>query len=129
MKKLAVSLEGWFKIGVSDSPKMVQQFNSKFDELILFEYDFEKGKYTQQKLPFDIDNPLKSVVNSKIIKSYTDIRKPRDILLDFEHKSSVIYNVTSLKQINQLISHGRINILQASNSASTYDCPALKTPQ
>lgn len=51
--------------------------------MILFEYDFEKGKYTQQKLSYDINNPLQSIVNSKIIKSYTDIRKPRDILLDF----------------------------------------------
>jgi hypothetical protein len=72
---------------------------------------------------------MKSIVNNQIIKSYTDIRKPRDILLDFEHKSSVIYNVTNLKQINQLISHGRIILLQVSNLAKGFDCPVLKTTQ
>ena len=30
LKKIAVSLDGWFKIAVSDSPKMVEQYKSKF---------------------------------------------------------------------------------------------------
>lgn len=50
-------------------------------------------------------------MNLKEIKSYTDIRKPRDILLDFEHRNPIIYNLTNSKQINQLISHGRIIVL------------------
>jgi hypothetical protein len=29
------------------------------------------------------DNPLKDILDAEAIKSYTNIRKPRDILLDF----------------------------------------------
>ena len=45
LKKLAVRLDGWFRIGVSDSPKMVAQYKSSFEKLLLFEYDFESQKY------------------------------------------------------------------------------------
>ena len=50
LKKAAVRLDGWFKVGVSDSPKMVAKFKSSFDKLILLEYDFEGNQYESQSV-------------------------------------------------------------------------------
>ena len=62
IKKLAVSLDGWFKVGVSDSPRMAGHFRSSFDELIILEYDFETKKYEHSKITFKIDNEMKSIL-------------------------------------------------------------------
>jgi hypothetical protein len=45
IKKLGVRLDGWFKVGVSDSPKMVARYKTSFDKLLLFEWDFEGKNY------------------------------------------------------------------------------------
>ena len=81
LKKLAVRLDGWFKVGVTDSPRIAAQYKSTFDKFLLFEYDFEANKYEIQEIGFSSD--VKRVLKNKIIRSYTEIRKPRDILFDF----------------------------------------------
>ena len=86
IKKLGVRLDGWFKVGVSDSPKMAAKYKTSFDKLLLFEYDFDAGTYQTVEIPFAHDNELHSVLKNKLIKSYTDIRRSRDILFDFEHR-------------------------------------------
>jgi hypothetical protein len=116
LKKLAVGLEGWVQVGVSDSSRLAASFNAKWEDLVFLEYDFQSGKYDIQKIQYDPEDAVDDVLNAKSIKSYTSIRKPRDILLDFEHRTSLVYNLSSLKQVNQLISHGRIIVLQISNS-------------
>lgn len=86
--------------------------NTAFDKLLLLEYNFKDKKYESRTL--NCENELSSILDSKVIKSYTQIRKPRDILLDFEHREALIYNITSIKQVEHLVSHGRIIVLQIS---------------
>jgi hypothetical protein len=126
IKKLAINLDGWVQVGVSDSSKIAKHYGCKFDDIILLEYNFETKSYNHEKIPIDLDNaPLRDILDAEAIKSYTNIRKPRDILLDFEHKSPILYNLTNLKQLNQLLSHGRIIIVEVSKAEDDYQCDNL----
>ena len=84
LRKLAINLDGWIQVAVSDSSKIAATYESWFEDLVLLEYDFEQKVYTHQKIPLNLDkNPLREVLDNPLITSYTNIRKPRDILLDF----------------------------------------------
>jgi hypothetical protein len=48
LKKMAVRLDGWFKVGVTDEPKLVAKFKTSFERLILLEYNFESNEYESQ---------------------------------------------------------------------------------
>jgi hypothetical protein len=45
IKKLAINLDGWIQVGVSDSSKIGQAYGCKFDDIVLLEYDFDAKKY------------------------------------------------------------------------------------
>lgn len=102
---------------------MAAQFKSDFEKLVLLEYNFKDLKYDAKIL--NSENELESVLENKVIKSYTQIRKPRDILLDFEHREALIYNITNLKQVENILSHGRMIVLQISEESNSFVCPSL----
>lgn len=63
IKKLAINLDGWIQVGVSDSSKIAQSYSCKFDDIILLEYNFETKSYIHEKIPINLDNaPLKDVL-------------------------------------------------------------------
>ena len=70
LKKIAVNLDGWFKVGVSDSPRIAAQYKTSFDKLLLFEYDFEAQKYEVREISYS-EADVKRLLKSKAIKSYT----------------------------------------------------------
>ena len=77
--------------------------------MILLEYNFATGKYDTTLLKQDIDSPLEKTEEQ--IQDYLSLRIYRDILLDFEHRNAIIYNISNPKLINQLVSYGRIILL------------------
>ena len=36
------------------------------------------------------------------------------MMLDFEHRDATVYNMSTLSELNQLITHGRIIIMEVS---------------
>ncbi len=125
LKKLAARLDGRIKIGVTDNFKLAKKYDALVDSVLLMEYNFDSGEYDTSKIPLEENNELQSVLNNEQIARYLKLKKYRDIMLDFEHRESPVYNISSLSELNQLMTYGRIIILQISSDAQTYNCPAL----
>ena len=114
LKKLASILDGRVQIGVTDDPTIVKKFGGSFGDLILLEYDFEERKYRHSQIEFDPENPIQSIKEDDSIIHYYEVKKSRDMMLDFEHKEPSIYNFSTIHQVNNLISHGRMILLEVS---------------
>lgn len=54
------------------------------------------------------------------------MKKFRDIVLDFEHSGNQYYNFSSVKEVWNLQTHGRIILLEISQSGEEFICPILE---
>lgn len=52
------------------------------------------------------------------------VKKFRDIVLDFQHSGNQYYNFSSVKEVWNLQTHGRIILLEVSESQG-FSCPIL----
>lgn len=46
-------------------------------------------------------------------------------MLDFEHSEIPVYNMSTLSEINQLITHGRVIVFEVSQEIGSYYCPSV----
>ena len=88
----------------------------------MFQFDFESGKYTHNVVEFDIDNPIQSLKEQDEISQYLNMKKSRDMVLDFEHRNYTIYNFTTMYQVSNLIAHGRLVVIELSTESDSFSC-------
>ena len=76
-------------------------------------------------MKYNEEKSIPSLQDHRKINEYLRSKKIRDLILDFEHKEHTIYNFSEIRQINNLIAHGRMILLEISKDQENT-CSQLK---